>query len=116
VDIERATLVERATRIALVAGLGTRWVKAVDSLGEDAGAGGFTNASRTAKEVGVSQLVTLDCIFQRRGNMLLTNNRSEGCRAVFAGRYYELFHNCDKITNKLLKYCFLRSKIDSKTE
>lgn len=97
-DAHRTTLVERTARLALVASLGTYGVEAVDCLGEDAGAGGLTYTSRTAEEVCMSQLVALNGILKRRGNMLLTNDRVEGRRTIFSCRYYKLFHNRDKVT------------------
>lgn len=93
VDVERASLVERAARVALVARLRTDGVKTVDCLGEDAGAGGLADSARSAKQIGVSQLVALDCIFQRRGDVLLPDDACECRRTVFSCRYYELLHN-----------------------
>ena len=69
VDIERTILVKRTTRVALIARLGTYGVLTVDSLREDSRTSGFTHTARSAEEVGVSQLTTLDCIFQCRGDM-----------------------------------------------
>ena len=100
VDIERTILVERATRVALVTRLGTHWVLAVDRLGEDSCTGGFTHSARTAEEVGVSQLTTLDGILQCRGDMILSHHACKGGRAILSSRYYKLLHNRDKV-NKL---------------
>ena len=74
VDVERATLVERAARLTLVASLCPYGVKAVYSLGKYAGASGFTHATRTAEEVCVSQLISLNGILERRCNMLLSDH------------------------------------------
>lgn len=59
VDVERATLVERAARLTLVARLTSLRIQAVDGLGKDTSTGGLTHTTRTTKEVGVSQLTTL---------------------------------------------------------
>ena len=85
VNIERATFVERATRLALVAGLATVGVEAVDGLGEDTRTGGLTYTSRTTEEVGVGQLTSLDGILEGRGYVSLSHNRCEGCGAIFTG-------------------------------
>ena len=85
VYIERATLVERATRLTLVAGLTTLGIEAVDGLGKDTRTGGLTHTSRATEEVGMGQLAALDGVLKGRCNMSLTNNRSKGCRAILAG-------------------------------
>jgi hypothetical protein len=100
VDIERTILVERKTRVALIARLGTYGVLAVDSLREDSCAGGFTHTTRSAEEVGMCQLTTLDCIFQCRGDVILSHHACEGGRAILSSRYYKLLHNRHKV-NKL---------------
>ena len=53
VDVQRAALVERAARFALVARFGAVGAQAVDGLCEDAGAGGLSHAAGTAEEVGM---------------------------------------------------------------
>ena len=82
--IQRASLVERAARLALVTRLATLRIEAVDSLGKYSCAGGLTHAARATEEVGVSQLATLDSVLQGRGDMSLPDNRSEGCGAILA--------------------------------
>ena len=84
-DIETAALVEAAARFALVAGLAVDRCEAVDGLCEDAGAGGFSDASRAAEEVCMGEVVADYGVFQRGGNMGLSHNRIEGCRTVFPG-------------------------------
>ena len=63
-DIERAPLVKRATRLTLVAGLTQLRIEAVDSLSKDTSAGSLTHTSRTTEEVGVSKLTSLDSVLQ----------------------------------------------------
>ena len=93
VYVERALLVESAARFALVAGFAVGgWVRAVDSFGKNACAGGFAHATRTAKEVSVRQMVGSDGIFERRGECLLPYYRLECCGTIFARRYDVLFH------------------------
>ena len=46
VDVERTPLVERTTRFAAVARLGTLGMQAVDRFGKDAGTGGLADAAR----------------------------------------------------------------------
>ena len=97
VDVERTALVERTARLALVARLGAAGGKAVDGLGEDAGAGGLAHAARPAKKVGMGQLSALDGVFQRRSNMLLPHDRRKGRRAVFSCTDDEFAHSRAKI-------------------
>ena len=82
VHIERASLVERATRLTLVASLATLRIETVDGLCKDSCTGGLTHATRSAEHIGVRQLSTLDGVFQGRCNMTLSHNRSEGCGAI----------------------------------
>ena len=97
VDVERAPLVERAARFALVARLGAVGCEAVDGLGEDAGAGGLAYAAGTAEEVGVGQLAAFDGVLERRGDMFLPDDRMEGRGAVFACADDEITHSVAKI-------------------
>ena len=100
VDIERAILVERETRVALIARLGTYGVHTVYCLSEYSRTSGFTHTARSAKEVGVSQLTTLDSIFQCRGDMILTNHTCKCGRTILSSRYDKLLHKRHKV-NKL---------------
>ena len=97
VDVERASLVEGAARFALVAGLRAVGIQAVDCLGEDTRTGGLTHAARPAEEVGVRQLTTLDGVFQRRGDALLSHYRFECRGAVFSCRNNKFAHNSAKV-------------------
>ena len=82
VDIQRASLIERATRLALVARLATLRVETVYRLGEDTRTGGLADTSRPTEEVGVSKLSALNGILQCRGYMTLSHNRRECCGAI----------------------------------
>ena len=94
VDIERPALVERTARFALVAGFGVGpRIQAVDRFGEDPRASRLADAARPAEQVRMRQLATADRILQRRGNMRLSDDRCEGRRTVFPGRYDEIIHN-----------------------
>ncbi len=84
VDVERAALVERTARFALVACLGSVGREAVDGLGEDAGAGGLAHAAGTAEQIGVGQLAALDGVLEGGGDMLLPDDRTKGRGTVFA--------------------------------
>ena len=97
VDVQGATLVERAARFAFVAGLGAVGREAVDRLGEDSGAGGLAYAAGAAEEVGVGQLAALDGVLKRRGDVLLSDDRAECRRAVFACADDEITHDDAKI-------------------
>ena len=97
VYVERAALIEGSARLTLVARLGTMRVLAVYRLGEDTGAGGLAHAARPAKQIGMSQLATLDRILERRGYALLAHNRRECRGAVFSCRNDKITHNGAKV-------------------
>ena len=92
-DIKRTSVLERnagmtnTTRLAI--GL---QVLAVDGFGQDTRAGSFTHTTRTTEQKRLRQLVIFDGVFKRIGNMLLTYNGFESCRAVFACRNNEIIH------------------------
>ena len=104
VDIERAALVERPARLALVAGLavGGR-IEAVDRLGENARAGRFADAARTAEQVSVGQLPARDRVAQRRCDMRLPDDRRECRGTVLAGGNDEIIHDFSYLT-KIRKF------------
>ena len=104
VNIERAALVERPARLALVAGLavGGR-IEAVDRLGENARAGRFADAARTAEQVSVGQLPARDRVAQRRCDMRLPDDRRECRGTVLAGGNDEIIHDFSYLT-KIRKF------------
>ena len=104
VDIERAALVERPARLALVAGLavGGR-IEAVDRLGENTRAGRFADAARAAEQVSVGQLPARDRVAQRRGDMRLPDDRRECRGTVLAGGNDEIIHDFSYLT-KIRKF------------
>ncbi len=73
-------------------------MQAVDGLGEDAGAGGFTDAARAAEKIGMGQLSALDGRAERGGDMLLADDRRAGGRTVFARADDEITHSNAKDT------------------
>ena len=68
-------------------------IAAVDGLGEDTGGARLADAARAAEQVGVGQLAPLDRVLERAGDIFLAQQRLEAARAVFPGRYDELFHS-----------------------
>ena len=62
-----------------------RQVFAINGFGKYSCTSGFSNPAWTAEQKCLRQLIIFNGIFQCIGNMLLTNNGLEGCRAVFAG-------------------------------
>ncbi len=93
VYVERAVIVERTARLALVTRLrvGTRR-HAVDGLGKNAGAGGLAHTARTAEKIGVGKRTARHGVAQRVGNVLLPYYRLESHGPVFTCRYYEIAH------------------------
>ena len=86
-DIQRALLVERLTRLTLVARLAIlRRILTVDGLGKDTCTGGFTYAARAAEQVGMGQFTRLDGILQRRRQGRLSYHCVKRHRPVFSGR------------------------------
>ena len=67
-------------------------MEAVDGLGKNAGASGFTHAARTAEQVGMSQFPVPDGVLQRSGQSRLPHHRVEGHRAIFTCRNDIVFH------------------------
>ena len=67
-------VVDAAAGGALIAGIAVDRVLAVDRLGQDLGAGGLAGAARADEQVGMGQPSGLDLLFQRLGNMLLTDD------------------------------------------
>jgi len=85
-DVEGTLVVETETGFTGIAGL-SLWsrVQTIDGFGKNSGTGGFANASGTAKQVGVRQLVVFDRVFQRGCEGGLPDHRLKGVGAVFAG-------------------------------
>ena len=92
-DVIAALLVEGHAALTVPAGfaLGRRR-ETVDGFGKNAGARGFPDAARAAKEVGVGQLAGCDGVFQRRGQGFLPDDGVERRRTVLARRYDIMFH------------------------
>ena len=78
-DVHRRTFVERPAGVALVARLHVASrVLAVYHLGQNAGAGGFAHATRTAEEKRLSQLAVADGVFECRRDVRLPYNAFKG--------------------------------------
>ena len=92
-DVVGTLLVESLTTLAMVASLalfGRR--HAVDGLGENARTRGLAYATRSAKQVGMSQLATTHGVAERCDQRRLPNDRVKGHRPVFPGRNDVFFH------------------------
>ena len=91
--IHRTTFIEGTARFALAARFALRTeMFAVDGLCKYTCTGGFSNPTRTAEKICMSQLSSADGIEQCGGESTLTYNHIERCRTVFASRNYVLFH------------------------
>ena len=82
--VEDRPVVDAAAGGALIARIAVDRVLAVDRLGQDLGAGGLAGAARADEQVGMGQPSGLDLLFQRLGNMLLTDDVVKRLRPVFA--------------------------------
>src|SRR5690606_13198301 len=92
-DTEGITIEERFATIALA----TRFhifpqVLAIDGLCEYTGASGLANTPWTAEQERLCQLIILNGILQRNGNVLLANHCIKRSRAVFTGRNNKIIH------------------------
>ena len=74
-------------RLHLVGRIGT-----VDHLCEYARSGGLSHSTRTAEQVGMSQLPPENGILESLGYVVLSDECAEGVRPVFSCRYYILAH------------------------
>ena len=90
--VEDRPVVDAAAGGALIARIAVDRMLAVDRLGQDFGAGSLAGAARADEQVGMGQPSRLDLLFQRLGNMLLTDNVVKRLRPVFAVE--SLIHNC----------------------
>ncbi len=98
-DIQRTIFIERTARFTMIACLHpTFGMLAINSLCKDTSTCSFTYTARSTEQIGMRQLPTLDCIFQRRGDMLLTYYRLKGCRTILSGTDNEILHDYAKIT------------------
>lgn len=80
--------------MTLVTGLAIRLqVLAVDGFSQDTRTGGFSHATRTAKQESMRQLVVANGILERCCYMGLPNYRGEVLRTVLSGGYNKIFHD-----------------------
>ena len=93
-DIIRTLLVECLAGFAFVTGfpVGSR-IQTIDRLGKDTGTRSLAHSTGTAKEVGMSQLVTLYCILKCSCQGLLAYHTTKSRRTVFPCRNYIIIHS-----------------------
>jgi hypothetical protein len=85
-------LSKRFARFALAARLHSGGgVEAVYRFGKNTRTSGLAHAPRTAKQVGVCQMLPHNGILERGGNRGLPHHRIKGLRSVFPRRYYKSF-------------------------
>ena len=82
--VEDRPVVDAAAGGAPVARVAVDRMLAVDRLGQDLGTGGLAGPARADEQVGMGQTPGLDLLFERLGNMLLTDNVVKRLRPVFA--------------------------------
>ena len=92
-DVEGNSFVKRGTGRAFIAGFPiSRGMLTIDRFGQYPGASSFAHTPRTAKEECMRQLMVLYGVFQRGGNVLLSDNGIKCLRSVFSGRNNKFFH------------------------
>ena len=84
-DIEAAPLFNLLTDIVVGVEIGLGAVRAVESFGEDAGGGGFANATGTNKEKGVGQPTFGDRVGESAHDMFLSDQFGKGAGAILSG-------------------------------
>ena len=82
--VEDRPVVDAAAGGALIARIAVDRMLAVDCLGQNLGAGGLAGAARADEQVGMGQPSRLDLLFQRLGNMFLTDDVVKRLWPVFA--------------------------------
>ena len=93
VDVHGALLVEGLAAFALSTRFPTLLrVEAIDGFCKDACTSGFTHATRSTEEIGMSQLSTTDGILQRGSQRPLTYDRVKVKRTIFECRNNVFFH------------------------
>ena len=80
--VERGAVRDRHAGVAGVVGLRGGAVRAVDSLGEDAGQRGLAGAARAGEQIGLAHLVLLDRVGEGAHDRLLPDDFSERLWAV----------------------------------
>ena len=93
VDIERTLFIKRTARFAFIASLafGIK-IRTVDGFGKNSGTSRFTHATRSAKQVGMSQLTSQDSILQGGSKRPLSHYRFESRRAILQCRNNIIVH------------------------
>ena len=81
-DVERPALGDLDARLADAAGLAVEGVRAVQGLGQDAGAGGLARAPGAAEEVGVGHPVVPDGVAERVADVVLAPDVGEALGPV----------------------------------
>jgi hypothetical protein len=91
-DVQGTLFVEGLTTLTRIAGFTLcRWVLTVDGLSEDACTSGLSHSAWATEQVGMSQLTTLDGVFQCCCQGCLSYDTVEGHWTVFPGRN-DVFH------------------------
>ena len=85
---------ESLATFTFIAGISVgRRVLTVDSLGKNAGTSGLSDATRTAEQIGMSQLPALNGVFQSGGQCRLSYHGIKCHGTVLACRDNIFFHN-----------------------
>jgi len=70
---------------------------AVDRFCKDPGTGGLSHTARPTEQIGMSQVVVLNCIFECGCDCALSDYAAKVVGPVFTGRYNKILHNpCSK--------------------
>ena len=86
IDTQRATLIKASTRNTGIAWLCIcRNLLAIDSLGQDPGTRGFTDALGATKQESMGYLFIFDSMLQRSRDMWLSYYMAKSSRTIFSG-------------------------------
>ena len=86
-NVEATTLFDFFANIVVGVEVSFGALGAVEGFGEDAGGGGFTDATGTNKKKGVGEATLGDGVGEGADDVVLTDEFGKGARAVFASEY-----------------------------
>ena len=97
-NIIRTLLIESHTRLTSITRfpIGSKR-HTVDSLGKNTGASCFSYSTGTTKQIGMSQFLCGNGIFQCRSQCPLAYHRLKGGRTILTGRYNIVFHTSESL-------------------
>ena len=110
-DVQKPAFVDASAGLALIAGGAVHGGKAVDGLGQNAGAGGLARAAGAGEEVGVAGASLRHLPLQRVGDVPLAYHLGKGSRPPLAVE--RLIHEPASFNKSIADFASADAKIDS---